>query len=152
VDPGRDGCRVPLPWSGTRSPFGFSSGHAAADPWLPQPASWAEHTVEAELRDPRSMLSLYRDALDLRRAGIGLGDGPFEWIDAAPTTLAFRRGADFISITNFAAQPLALPEGAELILGSEELVDGKLPSDSTAWLRPQLEPTENPNTKRKARQ
>ena len=24
VDPGRDGCRVPLPWSGTAAPFGFS--------------------------------------------------------------------------------------------------------------------------------
>lgn len=152
VDPGRDGCRVPLPWSGTRPPFGFSSEHAAAGPWLPQPASWAEYTVEAELKDPRSMLSLYRDALDLRRAGIGLGDGPFEWIDSEPTTLAFRRGADFICVTNFAAHSLALPQGAELILGSEELVDGKLPSDSTAWLRPQHEPTENPNTKRKARQ
>ena len=98
------------------------------------------------------MLSLYRDALRVRREEPGLGDGPFEWIDAEPTTLAFRRGADFVCITNFAAQPLALPEGAELLMGSEELVDGKLPSDSTAWLRPQHEPTENPNTNRKARQ
>ena len=24
VDPGRDGCRVPLPWSGTQPPYGFS--------------------------------------------------------------------------------------------------------------------------------
>jgi len=152
VDPGRDGCRVPLPWSGTRSPFGFSSEHAAASPWLPQPASWAEYTVEAELADPRSMLSLYRAALELRREGIGLGDGPFEWIDAEPTTLAFRRGPGLISITNFAAQPLALPTGADLLLSSEELVDGKLPPDSTAWLRPQHEPAENPNTNRKARQ
>ncbi len=24
ADPGRDGCRVPLPWSGTAAPFGFS--------------------------------------------------------------------------------------------------------------------------------
>ena len=29
VDPGRDGCRVPLPWSGRR-PFGFSPADAAA--------------------------------------------------------------------------------------------------------------------------
>ena len=152
VDPGRDGCRVPLPWSGTSAPFGFSSEHAAASPWLPQPASWADYTVQAEQADPRSMLSLYRAALHVRRADPALGDGPFEWIDAEPTTLAFWRGDDFISITNFAAHPLALPEGAEWVLGSEELVDGKLPPDSTAWLRPQHEPTENPNTNRKARQ
>ena len=31
---GRDGCRVPLPWSGTRAPFGFGP---AGEPWLPQP-------------------------------------------------------------------------------------------------------------------
>ncbi len=32
VDPGRDGCRVPLPWSGARQPFGFSPDGATADP------------------------------------------------------------------------------------------------------------------------
>jgi alpha-glucosidase len=137
VDPGRDGCRVPLPWSGTRPPFGFSSEHSTAGPWLPQPASWAQYTVEAEQNDPHSMLSLYRAALAIRHDDEELGDGPFEWIESEPTALAFRRGPDFISITNFAAQPLALPHGAELVLGSEELVDGKLPPDSTAWLRPQ---------------
>ncbi|HEY4226570.1 MAG TPA: glycoside hydrolase family 13 protein [Pseudolysinimonas sp.] len=137
VDPGRDGCRVPLPWSGRRSPYGFSPEQSATVPWLPQPASWAGYTVEAEEADPRSMLSLYRSALAIRRQDDELGDGPFEWIDAGPESLAFRRGPRFISITNFADQALALPEGAELILGSEELVDGKLPPDSTAWLRPQ---------------
>ncbi|MES1170031.1 MAG: DUF3459 domain-containing protein, partial [Leifsonia sp.] len=137
VDPGRDGCRVPPPWSGTRQPFGFSSEHSTAAPWLPQPASWAQYTVEAEQNDPHSMLSLYRAALAIRHDDDELGDGPFEWIESEPTTLAFRRGPRFISITNFAAQPLALPHGAELVLGSEELVDGKLPPDSTAWLRPQ---------------
>lgn len=27
-DPGRDGCRVPLPWNGTTEPYGFSPGSA----------------------------------------------------------------------------------------------------------------------------
>ena len=48
--PGRDGCRIPLPWS-------------AADPagpsWLPQPADWGSYSVEAESADPDSYLSLY---------------------------------------------------------------------------------------------
>jgi alpha-glucosidase len=137
VDPGRDGCRVPLPWSGALPPFGFSPAGDGATPWLPQPESWAALTVEAQESDPHSMLALYRAALRFRREDGELGDGPFSWIPAAPTTLAFTRGPNFLSITNFADQPLALPEGAELLLGSEELVDGKLPPDSTAWLRPQ---------------
>ncbi len=59
---GRDGCRVPVPWEGTEPPFGFSSG----EPWLPMPAEWAGLTVEAQLEDVTSTLSLYRAALELR--------------------------------------------------------------------------------------
>ncbi len=35
---GRDGCRVPMPWSGDAPPFGFSSSTGT---WLPMPAEWA---------------------------------------------------------------------------------------------------------------
>ncbi len=34
--------------------------------WLPQPAHWGEHSVEAQDRDPDSTLNLYRAALRLR--------------------------------------------------------------------------------------
>ncbi len=47
TDPGRDGCRVPLPWSGTAAPFGFSPAGSTGRPWLTQPAHWAGLTVEA---------------------------------------------------------------------------------------------------------
>jgi alpha-glucosidase len=132
---------VPLPWSGNRSPFGFSSKHSTGKPWLPQPASFAHYTVEAEEKDPQSMLSLYKQALALRKTDEALGDGPFEWIDLGADALAFRRGDGFICVTNFADQALELPPG-ELILASTELEDAadgirKLPTDSTAWLRPQ---------------
>lgn len=78
TDPGRDGCRVPLPWSGDASPFGFGDG----EPWLPQPPEWAAYTVEAQERDPDSMLALYRRALDLRRTHPALGDGSLRWLPA----------------------------------------------------------------------
>ena len=65
VNPGRDGCRVPLPWSGDEPPFGFSPDDAAAAPWLPQPDDWRDYTVAAEQGDPHSMLELYREALQL---------------------------------------------------------------------------------------
>ncbi len=52
IDPGRDGCRVPLPWSGDRAPFGFSPDGATGEPWLRQPSGWASLTVEAQRRGP----------------------------------------------------------------------------------------------------
>jgi alpha-glucosidase len=135
VDPGRDGCRVPLPWSGTTAPFGFSPAGASADPWLPQPEDWSRYTVDAEAADPRSMLSLYRAALGIRRSSPELGDGPLTFLELGPDVLAFRRGSGFVSITNFAGTAIPLPAG-EVVLTSEELtVDGELPPDSTAWLR-----------------
>ena len=136
VDPGRDGCRVPLPWSGTRAPYGFSSPHAPGRPWLPQPRQWALYTVDAEEHDPGSMLNLYKAALGIRKHAAGLGDGPIAWLDLGPEALAFRRGDDFISVTAFGA-PVVLPPHREVLLASNEVVDGVLPTDSTAWLRPQ---------------
>jgi alpha-glucosidase len=68
---GRDGCRVPLPWDRGGDSFGFSRTEAAsspAPPWLPQPAGWGERSVAAQTADPDSFLTLYREALRIRRA------------------------------------------------------------------------------------
>jgi alpha-glucosidase len=136
VDPGRDGCRVPLPWAGDSAPFGFGPA-GAAEPWLPQPAAWAGLTVEAQEADPESTLNLYRAALALRRSDPDLGDGPFAWLDAMPgdDVLAFRRGDGFLSVTNLGRHPSHLPAHDEVLLTSSPLDGGLLPPDSTAWLR-----------------
>ena len=146
IDPGRDGCRVPLPWGGEVAPFGFSPAGATAEPWLPQPASWAALTVEAQQNDPGSMLRLYRQALRIRRSEPGLGDGPFSWLDAQEGVLAFARGDRFASVTNLSAVPVPLPDDAALLLSSSPLDDGLLPPDSTAWLRTQHRPPETSTT------
>ncbi len=52
---GRDGCRIPLPWSAGGSSFGFSGTDRAftsAPPWLPQPPWWGEYSVATEVRRP----------------------------------------------------------------------------------------------------
>ena len=84
TDPGRDGCRVPLPWSGAAAPFGFSPDGSTGRPWLTQPAHWAGLTVEAEAADPDSMLNLYRTALRIRHEEPDLGDGPLTWWSSPP--------------------------------------------------------------------
>ncbi|MET7396581.1 glycoside hydrolase family 13 protein [Dactylosporangium sp. NPDC005572] len=130
ADPGRDGCRVPLPWSGTEPPYGFGGPG-----WLPQPSSWASFTVDAEAADPDSMLSLYRAALALRRAEPGLGDAPMTWSDSPEDVLAFTRPGGFACIVNLAAHPVALPPHAAVLLASGPLDGGLLPGDTAVWLR-----------------
>jgi alpha-glucosidase len=137
VDPGRDGCRVPLPWSGTSAPFGFSPDGATAEPWLPQPADWSALTVEVQESDHASTLHLYRDLLALRRSEPTLGDGPLRWLDQLDTTddvLAFARG-DLVCVVNLGDAPAALPAHTDILLTSAPLEAGLLPRDTAAWLR-----------------
>lgn len=128
VDPGRDGCRVPLPWSGASSPYGFGG-----TPWLPQPEDWAPLSVDAQERDPASTLHLYRDAIALRRRLTDFAEGALSWLELGADVLAFRRGDGVLSITNLGPTPVPLPAHHEVLLASTPL-DGTLPPDTTVWL------------------
>ena len=132
---GRDGCRIPLPWSGDQPPFGFSPADASAAPWLPQPADWARYTVEREQADPSSMLALYQKALHLRRASGDLGYGPMSWLPTPDDVLAFTRGTAFVGAVNLSTSSVDLPDHEEIILASGPLADGRLPPDTAVWLR-----------------
>ena len=132
---GRDGCRVPMPWSGEKPPFGFSPQDATAPPWLPQPPAWRQLTVETQTGDERSMLEFYRRALHLRRAQPALGDGTLRWLEAPEGALAFARDPGFVCIVNLSGDPVALPAGAELLISSGPFTgDGRLPRDTAVWL------------------
>jgi alpha-glucosidase len=128
---GRDGCRVPIPWSGGASPFGF--GPEGSTPWLPQPAGFAGVTVAAEEADPGSMLTLYRSALRLRREHPELGDGELTWLPSGPGVLAFRRGPGLACVVNLSAEPVALPTGATVLLASGPLPGAAVPVDTAVW-------------------
>ena len=134
TDPGRDGCRVPVPWSGECSPFGFSPPDATAAPWLPQPEWFAPYTAEREAADPSSMLHLYRSAIAARRAHAALGDGALEWLPSADDVLAFERAPGFVCVVNLGRTPVSLPPHADALLTSAPLVDGMLAGDAAAWL------------------
>ncbi|MEZ0115509.1 alpha-glucosidase [Catenulispora sp. EB89] len=135
--PVRDGCRVPLPWSGDAPPFGFSPEGAAAAPWLPQPAEWKERTAAAEEQDAASMLSHYRALLRIRREwlGRGLGDGAaLEWLpEAAEGVLAFRRG-EVVCYANLSKAAVELPAGYRVLIASEPVAGAMLPVDAAVWL------------------
>lgn len=137
VDPGRDGCRVPLPWFGTRPPYGFGAAEGAVT-WLPQPADWAALTVDAQESDEASMLSLYREVLRLRRATDDLRGERLAWLELGADVLAFRRGERTVSMTNLGPVPVPLPAHRSVLLSSAPLLPTDtgpaLPTDSTVWL------------------
>ena len=134
TDRGRDGCRVPLPWSGEEAPFGFSPPQAVAPPWLPQPPGWREETVQVQTGDEDSMLELYRRALRLRRSHPALGDGRLTWLPAPAGALAFAREPGFACVVNLSAQAVAPPSAAELLISSHELdAKGRIPVHAAAW-------------------
>ncbi|MFJ9618049.1 glycoside hydrolase family 13 protein [Streptomyces noursei] len=128
----RDGCRVPLPWSGELPPYGFGPGGS----WLPQPADWGRLSVAAQAGDPSSTLELYRAALELRRRLPGLGDGEMAWQPAPEGVLAFRRPGVLCTV-NTRGQDTEIPLPGELLLGTAPVAvaDGSavLPGDSCSW-------------------
>ena len=127
----RDGCRVPIPWSGDAPPYGFGPG--TGQPWLPQPDDWADLTVEAQERDPGSTLSFHRAALAARRTHAEGLTETVELLDAGSTILAFRRGPLTV-VLNAGADASELPTG-EVVLASGELEGRLLPADTAVWLK-----------------
>jgi len=131
-DPGRDGCRVPLPWTRSGPSHGFGGGDAT---WLPQPDWWGRYAVEAQAGDPDSMLTLYRTAIRLRRAEPALRGESFAWVDDLPEhVIAFRRGENLLCLVNFGDQ-VPLPAHDTVLLASDELAGANLPTDTAVWLR-----------------
>ncbi|WP_329336858.1 glycoside hydrolase family 13 protein [Streptomyces sp. NBC_00663] len=128
VRKGRDGCRVPLPWTRTGPSYGFGAGGA----WLPQPESFAAYAVEAQEGVEGSTLELYRTALKLRRK---LLEGEeLTWAEDSPAgVLDFARHGGWRSVTNLSDTPVELPRG-EVLVTSAPLPDGLLPPDTTVWL------------------
>lgn len=134
---GRDGCRVPLPWSGSASPFNFTPLNIV-DGWLPAPAHWAALTVEAQWQEPDSMLGLYREALRLRREHPALGDGALAWQAAPEGTLVFSREPGFVCTVNVGDGDVELPVPGTLLLASGPVGTASpgvavLPPDTAVW-------------------
>jgi alpha-glucosidase len=128
---GRDGCRVPLPWTTTGPSFGFGA-HGAH---LPQPAWFAQHAVDVQDSDPSSTLSLYRRALDLRH-DLQAGE-QLEWVETGrDDVLRFRRPNGWEVVTNFGSEPFALPDGADVALSSSGSSGATVPGETTVWIPP----------------
>ena len=125
---GRDGCRVPLPWTSTGESHGFGEGGS----WLPQPESFGALSVAAEDGETGSTLELYRTALRLRRELQSAES--LEWVETGdPEVVHFVRPGGWHCISNFAGSPFALPAGTVRV-SSGPVEQGLLPAGTTVWL------------------
>ena len=136
---GRDGCRVPLPWSSTQPALGFSPTGAS---WLSQPESFAGYALDNQQGVPGSTFETYRAALRLRRE-FALGSGSLAWVDGLPVgtaqTLAFVN-REVLVLTNTGTTALPLPADLDVLVTSQQLPlaeDGAwlVPPDTTVWAR-----------------
>jgi alpha-glucosidase len=136
---GRDGARVPLPWSGESAPFGFTTG----TPWLPLQQSWRELTVEKQESDPKSTLNLYRAALHLRADHL-VNNGEVIWMESPEhgskneALMGFKRGNVSIYM-NLGESPIEVEITGKLLIVSAGVVDARdgkvtIPPISTIWL------------------
>ncbi|ALA60254.1 alpha-glucosidase [Nitrospira moscoviensis] len=87
--PGRDPARRPMQWDA--SPHaGFSTGR----PWLPVAPDYPGRNVLRNAGDPRSLWSLYRRLLELRRASPALSRGHYRLVEGGPgDCLLYERAA-----------------------------------------------------------
>ena len=131
IDKGRDGCRVPLPWTKSGSSFGFGDSGSH----LPQPKNFGEYSIEAESADPSSPLSIFRKALALRKTLIAPED--LTWHETGDSqVLHFSRPNGWNCITNFGRNHYNFDGVGEVIHSSAPLSKaGDLPPATTVWVQ-----------------
>jgi alpha-glucosidase len=103
---GRDPVRTPMPWSSAPN-GGFTEGK----PWLPLNADADVLNVSTEADEPRSMLSLYRTLILLRRDSEALSSGDFKLLATTEHALAYERrlgGDSLIVVLNMSGQACSL--------------------------------------------
>jgi alpha-glucosidase len=123
---GRDGCRVPLPWTSSAPAYGFNSSGLT---WLPQPDEWEDLARDAQDGMEGSTLDMYKTALAHRRA-FDLGKGEVEWVDLGEHVVAFdNRGVRVIA--NLSADTVPF---AGRVLASSAPVHSVIPPSTAAWI------------------
>lgn len=89
----RDGARTPMQWDGSIH-AGFSFGKEV-EPWLPTHNNHKEVNVEVEQRDPNSILTFYRQLLQVRKQSQALRQGKWQGLITYPHEhLAYERSTD----------------------------------------------------------
>ncbi len=101
---GRDGERTPMQWDDSPN-AGFTQG----TPWLPVPLSYKTVNVASELKDPSSVLQVYKSLLALRHQNRALLDGDYVALNESdPNVLSYLRrykNEAVLVVLNMSSQP-----------------------------------------------
>ena len=121
---GRDPERAPMLWVDAPN-AGFTVPQAT--PWLPPESDWKMRNAATQRSEPRSMLTLYRRLLALRRRHPALCQGAITEITAEGALLRFRRthaGQRFQVLLNLGGDPVqAHCDAGHIVLTT--LLDGE---------------------------
>ncbi|MBA44874.1 MAG: alpha-glucosidase [Magnetococcales bacterium] len=108
--PGRDGCRVPLPWAKDQENAGFSIGQ----PWLPVPHSFHEFAADVQEADENSVLNFTRKFLNWRRTQPAMVAGKLHLLeDFHEDLVCYERELDDQKLTfvfNLSGNPLKVKQ------------------------------------------
>src|SRR5262249_33408041 len=114
---GRDPVRTPMPWDGSAN-----AGFSRSEPWLPLASNAAAISVEAQRRDPNSMLSLTRSLLALRRREPALSIGDWAPLPVEGEVIAYKRtwqGRSFLVVLNLDSRAKTVRLGSGVSGGIE---------------------------------
>ena len=117
---GRDGCRVPIPWSNESVNAGFTTGV----PWLPIPSDWVNYAADRQESDEMSILSYYRDVLRLRKENNWMNSGNVDEIFTEDDVLILTKKFDgplYKVLMNFGDHQTHPIEGGKVIFRSSEM-------------------------------
>ena len=133
---GRDGCRVPIPWTKDAPGFGFGPSDRT---WLPQPEVYGDYAVDQQRGVAGSTLELYRTLL-ATRAELGLGRASLALVegyaaDVVALEAAGPESGRVLVLANLGDEAVELPAGADVVAASGPLADGRVPTDTTVWAR-----------------
>jgi alpha-glucosidase len=118
---GRDGCRTPMQWNATPN-----AGFSTVRPWLPVAHDFVRENVVHLDADDRSILSLYKALIRLRKQLPPLVTGAYEPIPAQGDLLLYRRRDDTSAVVvalNLGAEPVSVTSssigfGSEILLST----------------------------------
>jgi alpha-glucosidase len=129
IGQGRDPERTPMQWNSTAL-AGFTTGR----PWLPIAHDHAAANVAAQNGDAGSILSLYRELIDLRAAHRALIDGKMQSIGAHESVLSYQRAGEeetLLILLNLGHEPVQVDGSGIVLKSTYGDREGELPGRST---------------------